>query len=143
MFYLEETNINTSALQSNLCNERAGGYVSFEGWVRNHNHGKEVTKLEYEAYTPLAVKEAAKILQEAQQKFSILEAHCVHRVGSLKIGEVAVWVGVNSVHRGPAFDACEYIIDELKVRVPIWKKEHYLDGDSGWVKCEHCHEKKV
>ena len=141
MFYLDEKSLNTTELQHELCNHRAGGYVSFEGWVRNHNLGKEVTRLEYEAYEPLAVKEASKIITEAQQKFSILDAHCVHRIGSLGIGDVAVWVGVNSVHRGPAFAACEYIIDELKIRVPIWKKEHYLDGDSGWVKCEHCHKK--
>lgn len=143
MFYLEEKSLHTHELQRKLCDDRAGGYVCFEGWVRNHNLGKEVTRLEYEAYSPLAVKEARKIIAEAQDKFSIIEAHCVHRVGSLEIGDVAVWVGVNSVHRGPAFEACEYIIDELKVRVPIWKKEHYLDGDSGWVKCEHCHEKHV
>lgn len=143
MFYLEEKSLHTHELQRKLCDHRAGGYVCFEGWVRNHNLGKEVTRLEYEAYPPLAIKEACKIIAEAQDKYSILDAHCVHRVGSLEIGDVAVWVGVNSVHRGPAFQACEYIIDELKIRVPIWKKEHYLDGDSGWVKCEHCHEKQV
>ncbi|WP_372370475.1 molybdenum cofactor biosynthesis protein MoaE [Candidatus Uabimicrobium sp. HlEnr_7] len=141
MFKLSEENIQPFRLQEALHNEKAGGYVSFEGWVRNHNLGKKVTKLEYEAYPSLAIKEAKQILEEAKQKFSILDAHCVHRVGSLDIGKIAVWIGVNSIHRGPAFLACEYIIDEFKLRVPIWKKEHYVDGDSGWVKCHHCHEK--
>ena len=72
------------------------------------------------------------------EKFEILDGYVDHRVGDLQIGEIAVAVHVSSVHRGPAFDACEYIIDELKVRVPIWKKEHYTDGDSGWVECHEC-----
>jgi molybdopterin/thiamine biosynthesis adenylyltransferase/rhodanese-related sulfurtransferase len=68
----------------------------------------------------------------------VTRAACVHRVGSLAIGDLAVWVGVSSAHRGEAFAACRYIIDEVKHRVPIWKKEHYTDGDSGWVNCERC-----
>jgi hypothetical protein len=63
---------------------------------------------------------------------------CIHRVGELALTDMAVWVGVSSVHRGEAFDACRFIIDEVKHRVPIWKKEHYLNGDSGWVNCERC-----
>ena len=64
--------------------------------------------------------------------------HWAHRVGALAIGDLAVWVGVSAAHRGAAFDACRYIIDEVKHRVPIWKKEHYVNGDSGWVNCEAC-----
>ena len=63
---------------------------------------------------------------------------CVHRVGLLELGECAVWIGVASPHRDEAFKACRYIIDEIKVRLPIWKKEHYVNGDSGWVNCERC-----
>ena len=70
--------------------------------------------------------------------FRFCEARCVHRTGLLEIGDLAVWVGVASAHRDEAFKACRYIIDELKVRLPIWKKEHYVDGDSGWVNCERC-----
>jgi molybdopterin synthase catalytic subunit len=66
------------------------------------------------------------------------DARCVHRVGLLEIGECAVWIGVASAHRDEAFKACRYIIDEIKVRLPIWKKEHYANGDSGWVNCERC-----
>jgi len=68
----------------------------------------------------------------------VARACCAHRVGTLAIGELAVWVGVSAPHRGEAFDACRYIIDEVKHRVPIWKKEYYQDGDSGWVNCERC-----
>ena len=70
--------------------------------------------------------------------FPIEHALCIHRVGSLGLGDMAVWVGVSSAHRGEAFEACRFIIDEVKHRVPIWKKEHYRSGDSGWVNCERC-----
>lgn len=115
-----------------------GGYVSFEGWVRNHNEGREVQRLEYEAYESLGVKEGERILQEAAERFPIQHAACVHALGNLELGAMAVWVGVSSHHRDAAFAACRYIIDEVKHRVPIWKKEHYVDGDSGWVNCEAC-----
>ena len=116
----------------------AGGYVTFEGWVRDHNEGLAVRRLEYEAFMELAVKEGDRIVAEAMQRFPVLHALCIHRVGSLDIGDLAVWVGVSSAHRGEAFDACRFIIDEVKHRVPIWKKEHYVNGDSGWVNCERC-----
>lgn len=116
----------------------AGGYASFEGWVRDHNEGRTVERLEYEAFESLAVKEGERIVAEAIAKFGVTRAACVHRVGSLAIGDLAVWVGVSSAHRGEALAACRYIIDEVKHRVPIWKKEHYTDGDSGWVNCERC-----
>jgi molybdopterin synthase catalytic subunit len=118
----------------------AGGYTSFEGWVRNHNEGLAVTRLEYEAFEALANKEGERIVTEALERFGVLKAACVHRIGALEIGELAVWVGVSSRHRAEAFAACRYIIDEVKHRVPIWKKEHYVNGDSGWVNCERCAE---
>ena len=115
-----------------------GGFVTFEGWVRNRNDGQDVTRLEYQAYERLAIKEGERIMAEAREKFPFEAATCVHRVGSLEIGDLAVWVAVSSVHRDEAFRACRYIIDEVKHRVPIWKKEHYVNGDSGWVNCEAC-----
>ncbi len=137
---VEMTNepIDTALLARSLANVAAGGYCSFEGWVRNENEGQEVKRLEYEAYEPLAVVEGEKVLAEAQKKFPFLEARCVHRVGLLELGECAVWIGVAAAHRDEAFKACRYIIDEIKVRLPIWKKEHYVNGDSGWVNCERC-----
>lgn len=130
--------IDAERLKNALANDGAGGFCSFEGWVRNVNEGRTVERLEYEAYEPLVISEGERVLEEAKQRFPYLEARCVHRAGLLEIGELAVWVGVASAHRDEAFKACRYIIDELKVRLPIWKKEHYVDGDSGWVNCERC-----
>lgn len=139
-FQIALEDIDVAAAKESLQDPRAGACVEFEGWVRNENEGREVLNLEYEAYEAMALKEGRKILEEARGKFPILEAVCIHRVGHLRIGDVAVWVGVSAGHRGEAFDACRYIIDETKHRVPIWKKEYYTDGDSGWVRCEHCAE---
>lgn len=111
----------------------AGGFVTFEGKVRNRNEGRLVERLEYEAHVDLAESEGRKILEEAKRAFGLLEARAVHRVGVLEIGETAVWIGVAAAHRNAAFRACSYIIDEIKIRVPIWKKEHYADGESGWI----------
>jgi molybdopterin synthase catalytic subunit len=130
--------INPSDLQASLADPAAGGYCAFEGWVRNENEGHTVERLEYEAYEPLAIAEGEKVLAEARERFGILGARCVHRVGMLDLGDCAVWIGVASKHRDEAFKACRYIIDEIKVRLPIWKKEHYTDGNSGWVNCERC-----
>ena len=132
-FRFTQSAIDTEAARRELKDLGAGGYVSFEGWVRDHNEGQEVTRLEYEAFQELAVKEGDRIVGEAMQRYPVKHAVCIHRVGSLQLGELAVWVGVSSAHRGEAFDACRFIIDEVKHRVPIWKKEHYRGGNSGWV----------
>jgi molybdopterin synthase catalytic subunit len=130
--------IDTHAARRELLDAGAGGYVSFEGWVRDFSEGREVTHLEYEAFEALAVREGERVVAEALRRFPIKHALCIHRVGDLALTDMAVWVGVSSAHRGEAFDACRYIIDEIKHRVPIWKKEHYRDGNSGWVNCERC-----
>lgn len=138
MFFLSDKPLNLSDLHGMVRHVQSGGYASFEGWVRDHNEGREVRSLEYEAYPVLAEKEGNRILKEAQERFGVVRAACVHRTGHLGLEDVAVWVGVSAAHRGEAFDACRYIIDEVKHRVPVWKKEHYVDGDSGWVNCERC-----
>jgi adenylyltransferase/sulfurtransferase len=130
--------LDPERLRDSLRDPACGGYTSFEGWVRNHNEGHNVSRLEYEAFEPLAVKEAERIMAEAVERFGIEHASCVHRLGNLAIGDMAVWVGASARHRHEAFLACRYIIDEVKHRVPIWKKEHYENGDSGWVNCERC-----
>ena len=137
-FRLTSSAIDTAGARSELLDLGAGGYVSFEGWVRNLNEGQEVVRLEYEAFQELAVKEGERIVAEALRRFGVTHAMCIHRTGSLDLSDMAVWVGVSSAHRGEAFDACRFIIDEVKHRVPIWKKEHYRSGDSGWVNCERC-----
>jgi len=138
MMRMVTESIDVEDLRRQLNDPRAGAYASFEGWIRNVNEGQDVLRLEYEAYEPLAVSEGERVIAEARERFPILHAECVHRTGLLEIGECAVWVGVSSGHRDEAFLACRYIIDQVKVRLPIWKKEHYANGDSGWVNCERC-----
>ena len=139
-FGFSNSALDVESYRRELADPAAGGYAAFEGWVRNHNEGLAVTRLEYEAFEALANKEGERIVAEAIRRFGIIKAACVHRVGSLAIGDMAVWVGVSSRHRAEAFAACRFIIDEVKHRVPIWKKEHYVSGDSGWVNCERCAE---
>jgi molybdopterin synthase catalytic subunit len=134
-FRLTGAAINPSALMAGLRGTRAGACVTFEGRVRGRNEGKAVRALDYEAYSPLAEKEGKRILAEAREKFQVRGAVCVHRTGSLELGDIAVWVAVAAEHRGPAFEACRYIINETKARVPIWKKERYTDGVSEWINC--------
>ena len=135
MFKISSEPLDCARLRTTLANVSAGACATFEGWVRNRNEGEAVRSLEYEAYTPLAEKEGALILAEAREKFAIAGAACVHRVGHLQLGDVAIWVGVVAEHRGAAFDACRYIIDEAKARLPIWKKEHYASGETAWINC--------
>lgn len=137
-FRFSRTPLDVAALRSALADPACGGYAAFEGWVRDHNEGQRVRHLEYEAYEALAVREAERIIAEAMTRFGVAHAACAHRVGDLAVGELAVWVGVSAAHRDEAFRACRYIIDEIKHRLPIWKKEHYAGGDSGWVNCERC-----
>ena len=138
LFSLHDTALDPMQLRACLQRRECGGFVAFEGWVRDHNEGRRVLRLEYEAFAPLAQREGERILLEARERFGVLHVRCAHRVGALAIGDMAVWVGVSAAHRGECFDACRYIIDQVKHRVPIWKKEHYESGDSGWVNCEHC-----
>jgi molybdopterin synthase catalytic subunit len=135
MFRISPSLLDPSALKAELLDARAGACVTFEGWVRDHNDGQSVCALEYESFAELANREGEKILAEARDCFGVFGAACVHRVGRLEIGELAVWIGVTAAHRGAAFDACRFIIDEAKARLPIWKKEHYADGSSEWINC--------
>jgi molybdopterin synthase catalytic subunit len=133
MFQIVTASINTLQARESLLTEAAGAFVSFEGWVRNSHEGKRVRYLEYESYPSLAVREGERIVKEAEASYPILKACCIHRVGSLQIGEMAVWVGVVGAHRDEAFAACRFIIDEVKRRVPIWKKEYYLEENPQWL----------
>jgi molybdopterin synthase catalytic subunit len=132
-FALSDTPFDIAPLRARLLDARAGAYAGFEGWVRNVNEGRAVNALTYEAYAALAEAEGERILAEAVANFAIVDAACVHRTGCLALGELAVWVGVSAGHRDAAFAACRWIIDEVKARVPIWKHEHYADGDAGWL----------
>jgi molybdopterin synthase catalytic subunit len=129
--------IDIASVRSSMGDEDCGAYVQFEGWIRNLNEGRGVKRLEYEAYEPLAVTEGQKIIEEAIEAFGLSQAVCIHRSGLLELGDCAVVAAVTSPHREGAFQGCRYIIDEVKTRLPIWKKEHYADGESGWVNCHN------
>jgi sulfur-carrier protein adenylyltransferase/sulfurtransferase len=129
--------IDAARLAAPLALDSAGGFAAFEGRVRDVNEGRAVTGLDYEAFEVLAVAEGERIVADAVRRHGALRARCVHRLGRLNVGDVAVWVGVAAPHRAEAFAACREIIDEIKHGLPIWKKERYADGDSGWVNCEH------
>ncbi len=133
MFTISTTRLEELNLKADLQDTAAGALVTFEGWVRKHNEGRPIRQLEYQAYEALASKEGTRVLDEVETRFEIIAARCVHRVGRLNIGEMAVWIGVIAAHRADAFRACEHIIAQIKLRVPIWKKEFYEEGDSGWV----------
>jgi adenylyltransferase/sulfurtransferase len=136
-FEISAAPLDIPALAASLADRSAGGYASFEGWVRDHNEGQQVEALDYEVFETLALTEGDAILAEAREKFGVVGIRAVHRQGSLALGDCAVWVGVVAAHRDEAFRACRYVIDEVKHRLPIWKKEHYVDGSAEWVNCRH------
>ncbi|MBT8052361.1 MAG: molybdenum cofactor biosynthesis protein MoaE [Xanthomonadales bacterium] len=137
-FEITGTAIDLGVFRQRLLDHSCGAYVQFEGWVRDHNEGRKVLRLEYEVYEPLAVKEGNRIIDEAIARFGVTRACAIHRSGLMELSEAAVVVGVSSPHRGEAFDACRYIIDQAKARLPIWKKEYYESGMAEWVNCQRC-----
>jgi len=129
--------INKTSLDPKVCidyvtNEGAGGIAVFVGTVRNQTKNKNVLKLDFEAYEPMAISEMRKIATLAMEKWPIQKIAIHHRVGSLAIKEIAVVIAVSTPHRKAAFEACEFAIDTLKETVPIWKKEFFEDGEV-WV----------
>ena len=143
MFRINAQPIDSQALERSLADRRAGALATFAGWVRDNNEGRKVSTLEYECYEALANKEAARIISEALLAFAVIDITCEHRVGLLTPGEVAVWVGVSAAHRDAAFAACRFVIDQIKLRLPIWKRETYENGTSGWVNCTHHEEARL
>ncbi|MFT6793539.1 MAG: molybdopterin synthase catalytic subunit [Rubritalea sp.] len=137
-FKITDASIIPRSLREQLLSSTCGGYCSFEGWVRDHHDGKSVSSLEYSCYPELATKEGNRIITDAIERFDIQDIRCHHRIGHLAIGEMAVYVGVSSAHRDAAFQACRYVIDQIKQRVPIWKKEYYADNTTDWPKCTGC-----
>lgn len=112
--------------------DSCGGIAVFVGTVRNSTQNKEVTQLDFSTYKPMAIKEMQKIADLALEKFAIKKIAIHHAEGMLQIGDIPVIIAVSAPHRGAAFDACEFAIDTLKETVPIWKKEHFSDGEV-WV----------
>lgn len=130
--YLSRTPVEVGALVAEVCGADRGGVVTFLGLVRNHHQGRGVRSLEYSAYEPMADAEAARIVAEAESRWPVRIA-MRHRLGPLKVADVAIAIAAAGAHRAEAFDACRYVIEETKQRLPIWKKEFYEDGSVGWV----------
>jgi molybdopterin synthase catalytic subunit len=124
--------LDLAGLLAGAHHPQAGAVVLFSGEVRDHNRGREVAFLEYEAYIPLASKLIVEVLAEAKEKWQLTIALARHRVGRVAIGEAAVVVITASAHRSEAYAANRYIIDRIKHEAPIWKKEHYTDGAHEW-----------
>ena len=135
MFELTELPIDSTALRAKLARPEAGACVVFEGWVRNHHLGQPVNELHYEAFDVMAKLEGDAIVTEIEHRYPGCTVLCVHRTGALRVGELAVWIGVASPHRQAAFLACRRGIEEIKRRLPVWKKEHHPDGAAEWVNC--------
>lgn len=132
MISITEETIDLNKILSEVTDPSCGGIDFFIGTVRNLNQGKEVTHLFFESYIPMAIKELQKIIDRMYEQWEVKKHVVIHRVGKVGIGEVAVVIAVTTVHRKQAFQACEFVIDELKKTVPIWKKEFYKDGEV-WI----------
>ena len=129
---LSEELLDPTAIARRIRSDADGALVVFQGIVREHSRGKQVRALAYEAYGSMAQKQIEQLADEARRRWPILDLTIVHRTGTLQVGEISVVIAVAASHRGEAFDACEWLIDELKHTVPIWKKEVYTEGEA-WI----------
>lgn len=125
--------IDVGALTREVSGDDRGAVSIFLGTVRNSNDGRAVDGIDYSAYDAMAVAEMTRIVDEAVARFTGVAIVVEHRTGTLRVGDVSVAIACAHAHRSPALDANRYVIEELKRRVPIWKREHYLDGTSEWV----------
>jgi molybdopterin synthase catalytic subunit len=131
--------IDSCAVLSEVANARNGATILFVGTVRDTNDGAPVSGLDYSSYTGMAERELAAIVLEAAERWDTADIVVEHRIGTLELGEASVAIAVAHPHRAQAYDASRYIIEELKTRLPIWKREHYVDGRSEWVNAEGEH----
>jgi molybdopterin synthase catalytic subunit len=125
--------IDACALLEEVANTRNGATTLFVGTVREENEGSPVSGLDYSAYQDMAERELRDIVSEAATQFGTKDIVVEHRIGSLELGDASVAIAVAHPHRGAAYDASRYIIEELKKRLPIWKREHYTSGKAEWV----------
>lgn len=132
MVQLTDRALDATALAAGLRTSADGATVTFVGTVRDHARGHPVVRLDYEAFGPMALKTMSAIEEEVRRRWPVTDIAMVHRTGSLHVGEASVVVAVAAAHRPEAFAACQHAIDTLKQTVPIWKKEHYVEGES-WV----------
>jgi molybdopterin synthase catalytic subunit len=133
MVEITRTAIDVHRLIALVTTPQSGAVDVFIGTTRNHSHGREVVTLEYEAYEPMAVRELEILEAKAFNRWSLHRIAIVHRIGRVEIGEASVAIAVSSAHRKEAFEACRFLIDELKKSVPIWKREYFADGSTEWA----------
>lgn len=131
--------INAQSLLSEVANVRHGATVLFVGTVRDTNEGSPVSGLDYSSYAGMAEQELAAIVLEACERWDTSDIVVEHRIGALALGDASVVIAVAHPHRAEAYEASRYVIEELKKRLPVWKREHYLDGRSEWVNAEGQH----
>lgn len=125
--------IDPAALLQRVGADEDGAVLLFLGVVRDHADGRAVSGMRYDAYAEMAEEVLREIVEESAQRLGTDRVAVIHRVGELEIGEVSVAIGVSSPHRAEAFEASRYVIEEIKKRLPVWKKEHYVDGSAEWV----------
>jgi MoaE-MoaD fusion protein len=130
--------VDVPALERAVADPAAGAIVTFTGTTRRDNAGRQVIRLEYEAYEPMALAEMRKLARQAGERWNIVRIAIQHRVGTVEIGETSVAIAVSAPHRAEAFEACRFAIDRLKEVVPIWKKEYFQGGEI-WVGCQTSH----
>jgi molybdopterin synthase catalytic subunit len=132
MYHIVSGPIDIAAVAAAVTQPGTGATVTFIGTTRDHNEGRRVTRLEYEAYADMALAEMRKIGDAATQQWPIEQVAIVHRIGIVPLGEASVVIAVSAAHRHAAFEACHFAIDRLKAVVPIWKKEHF-EGGEVWI----------
>lgn len=125
--------LDAAALLAEVAGTSHGATTLFVGTVRDVHQGRAVSGMDYQAYASMAQSELAAIVAEAEAQWPGAAVVCEHRTGTLALGEASVVIAAAHPHRAPAFDACRYVIEQIKVRVPIWKREHYVDGTRAWV----------
>ncbi len=143
-YKVSEAKLDLQELLSKVDDPSFGAQVVFSGIVRDINHGKKVVAVSYDAFVPLAEKSFQEICEEVNARLNIqIKAAVAHRIGKLEVGDLSIIIVVGSRHRDAAYVASRYIIEQIKVRSPVWKKEFYEDGETEWLKghalCEHLH----
>jgi len=132
MIFISKQVIIPEELTEFVKDPRAGALVTFSGVVRNNSSGRDVVRMEYEAHEEMAAEQIKDIVQDANEKFPVFKIAVRHRIGMLEVGEISVFIAVSAIHRNEAFKACEYIINSIKSKAPIWKKEYFQEG-AVWV----------
>lgn len=133
MVELVESEIDVAQVLERVSSTQSGAVLLFLGTTREFTDGKQTVTLDYEAYNRMALKKLAELEQDAKSRWALVGCHIVHRLGNVPLGEASVAIAVSSAHRAQAFDAGRWLIDTLKVEVPIWKQEHWSDGSQEWV----------